>query len=186
MDPKKCKQVVYIGWQFKNTAQVCPNSVAVGCALRISVTRKYKCWTLPVVFILLNIEEWRWCCGLKRGCHSLGWCCLPDPICGIFLSVRRRWQCQSRTSPCWVSHGALMAEQKHLPAIQVFPGTAYHLHCCAAAALMQLWALRFLPSGHPLSQLYPAFGWNRVNFLPSSWYSSVFWIQYENNFDSNN
>lgn len=43
MDPEKCKQVVYIGWQFKNTAQVCQNSVAVGHALRISVTKKYKC-----------------------------------------------------------------------------------------------------------------------------------------------
>ena len=22
----------------------------------------------------------------------------------------------------------------------------------------------------------PGFGWDRVNFLPSSWYSAVFWI----------
>lgn len=67
MDPKNCKQVVYIGWQLKNTARVCQNSVAVGCATRISVTKKYKCWALPVVIIQLSFEEWRWCCGLKRG-----------------------------------------------------------------------------------------------------------------------
>lgn len=30
----------------------------------------------------------------------------------------------------------------------------------------------------------PGFGWDRVNFLPSSWYSAVLWIQYENNVDN--
>ena len=30
----------------------------------------------------------------------------------------------------------------------------------------------------------PAFGWDRVNCLPSSWYSAVFWVQYENNVDN--
>ena len=30
----------------------------------------------------------------------------------------------------------------------------------------------------------PGFGWDRVNFLPSSWYSTAFWIQYENNVDN--
>lgn len=88
---------------IKNTAQVCQNSVAVCCALRISVTKKYKCGALPEIIILCNFEEWRWCCGLKRGPQALGWCHLPHPICGIFLSMRRRWQCQSYsgTSPCW-------------------------------------------------------------------------------------
>lgn len=28
---------------------------------------------------------------------------------------------------------------------------------------------------------YPGFGWERAHFLPSSWYSAAFWIQYENN-----
>ena len=27
----------------------------------------------------------------------------------------------------------------------------------------------------------PGFGWDRVNFLSSSWYSVMFWIQYEKN-----
>lgn len=139
MDPEKCKQVVYIGWQLKNTAQVCQNSVAMGRALRISVTKKYKCWTLPVFFILLNTEEWRWCCGLKRGCHSLGWCCLPDPTCGIFLSVRRRWQCQSRTSPRWVSHGATDGRPKASPSNTGIPWhwlpSALLCSSCSRAAL---------------------------------------------------
>lgn len=30
----------------------------------------------------------------------------------------------------------------------------------------------------------PSFICNRVNFLPSSWYVVVFWIQYENNVDN--
>ena len=30
----------------------------------------------------------------------------------------------------------------------------------------------------------PGFGWDRVNFLLSSWYSAVFWIQCENNVDN--
>ena len=28
------------------------------------------------------------------------------------------------------------------------------------------------------------FGWDRVNFLPSSWYSGVVWIQGEKNVDN--
>ena len=27
-----------------------------------------------------------------------------------------------------------------------------------------------------LNHICPGFGWDRVNFLPSSWYSAVFWI----------
>ena len=30
----------------------------------------------------------------------------------------------------------------------------------------------------------PGFSWDRVNFLPSSWYSVKFWISYENNVDN--
>ena len=30
----------------------------------------------------------------------------------------------------------------------------------------------------------PGFGWDRVNFLPKSWYSVMFWIQYEKNVDT--
>jgi len=28
------------------------------------------------------------------------------------------------------------------------------------------------------------FGWDRVNYLPSSWYSTVFWIWNENNVEN--
>lgn len=31
---------------------------------------------------------------------------------------------------------------------------------------------------------YPAFGWDGVTFLPSSWYRAVFWIYDENNDDN--
>ena len=34
----------------------------------------------------------------------------------------------------------------------------------------------------PVSDACPDFSWD--NFLPSSWYSAVFWIQYENNGDN--
>ena len=30
----------------------------------------------------------------------------------------------------------------------------------------------------------PGFGWDRVNFLSSSWYRVVFWVQYEKNVDN--
>ena len=30
----------------------------------------------------------------------------------------------------------------------------------------------------------PGFGWDRVNFLSSSWYSVMSWIQYEKNVDN--
>ena len=30
----------------------------------------------------------------------------------------------------------------------------------------------------------PGFSWDRVNFLSSSWYSIMFWIQYEKNVDN--
>ena len=30
----------------------------------------------------------------------------------------------------------------------------------------------------------PGFGWDRINFLPSSWYSAMFWAQYEKNVDN--
>ena len=30
----------------------------------------------------------------------------------------------------------------------------------------------------------PGFGWDRVNFLSSSWYSVMFWVQYEKNVDN--
>ena len=30
----------------------------------------------------------------------------------------------------------------------------------------------------------PGFGWNKVNFLLSSWYSAVFWIQDKKNVDN--
>ena len=33
-------------------------------------------------------------------------------------------------------------------------------------------------------QTCPGFGWDRVNFLPSSWYSAVFWILCENTVDN--
>ena len=37
--------------------------------------------------------------------------------------------------------------------------------------------------GEPLCGC-PGFGWDRVNFLPSSWYSAVFWIECENTVDN--
>ena len=32
-------------------------------------------------------------------------------------------------------------------------------------------------------KLCPGFDWGRVNFLHSSWYSAMFWVQYEKNVD---
>ena len=40
-------------------------------------------------------------------------------------------------------------------------------------------------SSHKLHDGFcPGFGWDRVNFLPSSWYSAVVWISCENNVDN--
>ena len=41
---------------------------------------------------------------------------------------------------------------------------------------------RLSPAKH--SSRCPGFRWDRVNFLPSSWYSAMFWIQYEKNVDN--
>ena len=35
-----------------------------------------------------------------------------------------------------------------------------------------------------LLHICPGFSWDRVNFLSSSWYSVVFWVQYEKNVDN--
>lgn len=47
-----------------------------------------------------------------------------------------------------------------------------HVYC---QLLFSLWTL-MTHTAH-----YPGFGWDRAHFLPSSWYSAAFWIQYENN-----
>ena len=39
-------------------------------------------------------------------------------------------------------------------------------------------------SRHLLKRACPAFGWDRVNCLPSSWYSAVVWIQGEKTVDN--
>lgn len=61
---------------------------------------------------------------------------LPDPICGIFLSMRRRWQCQSysRTSPCWARQCEPWGTDGRTKAIQVFPGIAYHQLLCSSCS----------------------------------------------------
>lgn len=48
------------------------------------------------------------------------------------------------------------------------------------------WRMTLYGMEYPFGQfgLFPGFGWNRVNFLSSSWYKAVFWIQDENNVDN--
>ena len=59
--------------------------------------------------------------------------------------------------------------------------------------IYQLWrfVLTFLWCFHTTGALNwisltrcPGFGWDRVNFLLTSWYSAVFWIECENNVDN--
>ena len=80
-------------------------------------------------------------------------------------------------------------------------GRAIVLQCSSAISLGQtflkrasageagLWSLRWDVGVRPYlqwadGQVCPGFGWDRVNFLSSSWYRVMFWVQYENNVDN--
>ena len=54
----------------------------------------------------------------------------------------------------WQARGSVLTNKRHSPTIQVK---------ISKACLVRV-------------NLCPGFGWDRVNFLPSSWYSAVFWI----------
>ena len=67
---------------------------------------------------------------------------------------------------------ALCNEQGYLQLDQVAQSPVQpDLECC------QGWGIYHL-SGQPVPVFHhcPGFSWDRVNFLPSSWYSAVFWI----------
>lgn len=40
------------------------------------------------------------------------------------------------------------------------------------------------PSYYPLIGYLPGFSWDSIYFHPNSWYSALFWIQYEYNVDN--
>jgi len=60
---------------------------------------------------------------------------------------------------------------------QSMPSFQYLLEHLSSFAVMPPSSLLVLPSVTvPMQKVCPGFGWDRVDFLPSSWYSAVFWI----------
>ena len=74
---------------------------------------------------------------------------------------------------------AWLVEANNSPQIRflgdVLPVAGSGLYLTAAT----LWSVSAIQVGG-----CPGFGWDKVNSLPSSWYSAVFWIKDENNVDN--
>ena len=61
---------------------------------------------------------------------------------------------------------------------------AYSHHGHVSKADRNNWVMTTSGKGGDDLLLCPGFGWDRVNFLVSSWYRAVFWILCENNVDN--
>ena len=120
--------------------------------------------------------SWSW---TAASCHLLDKgevnrsCCLTERQQQLLLPCRhwagclwKGWEGYSSTAPVgvWKEPGALAL-------LSGFSVSAWSRGSCLTAEEQWLWW-----HDSSLVPCCPGFGWDRVNFLLSSWYSDVFWI----------